>query len=54
MRGDGRGVLRFKFKQFVNLIEEGEKIILSDKLTKAFGRVLKVYPMNEPPKDLQI
>jgi len=52
MRNGDSGVIRFKFKYGVELVEQGAKIMVREGNTKAFGFIKDVYPMNSPPKDL--
>lgn len=52
LRPNDKGIIRFKFKYGVEYIEVGDKIMLREGNTKAFGQILNVYPMNSPPKDL--
>ena len=52
LRTNDKGRIRFKFKYGVEYIEKGDKIMLREGNTKAFGHILKIYPMNDPPKDL--
>lgn len=52
MRNGDSGVIRFKFKYGVELIEEGAKIMVREGNTKAFGFIKHTYPMNAPPADL--
>ena len=52
MRTGDEGIIRFKFKYGVEFIEKGAKIMVREGNTKAFGSIIKVYPMNQPPEDL--
>lgn len=52
MRPNDKGTIRFKFKYGVEFIEVGDKIMLREGNTKAFGQIQKIYPMNQPPADL--
>lgn len=52
MRNGDSGLIRFKFKYGVELVEQGAKIMVREGNTKAFGFIKDVYPMNSPPKDL--
>ena len=52
MRTGDEGIIRFKFKYGVEFIEKGAKIMVREGNTKAFGAIIKVYPMNQPPEDL--
>jgi GTPase len=52
MRNGDSGIIRFKFKYGVELVEKGAKIMVREGNTKAFGFIKEIYPMNQPPKDL--
>lgn len=52
MRNGDSGIIRFKFKYGVELVEKGAKIMVREGNTKAFGFIKESYPMNQPPKDL--
>ena len=44
--------ITFKFKYGVEFIERGDKIMIREGNTKAFGHICDIYPMFAPPKDL--
>ena len=44
--------ITFKFKYGVEFIEKGDKIMIREGNTKAFGSICDIYPMHSPPKDL--
>lgn len=52
MRPNDKGVIRFKFKYGVEVVELGAKIMVREGSTKAFGEIKDIYPMNAPPTDL--
>jgi len=52
MRNGDSGMIRFKFKYGVELIEQGAKIMVREGNTKAFGFIKQTYAMNAPPADL--
>ena len=52
MRNGDSGIIRFKFKYGVELIEKNSKIMVREGNTKAFGYIKETYAMNAPPEDL--
>jgi len=52
MRNGDSGIIRFKFKYGVELIEKNAKIMVREGNTKAFGYIKDTYAMNAPPEDL--
>jgi len=46
LRNGDTGVIRFKFKYGVELVEKGAKIMVREGNTKAFGFIKEVFPMN--------
>lgn len=52
MRTGDEGTIRFKFKYGVEFVEKNAKIMVREGNTKAYGYITRIYPMNEPPKDL--
>ena len=52
LRNGDSGIIRFKFKYGVELIDKGAKLMVREGNTKAFGFVKETFPMNQPPSDL--
>jgi len=52
MRTNDQGRIRFKFKYGVEFIEKGDKIMIREGNTKAFGHISDIFSMHSPPKDL--
>jgi GTPase len=52
MKNGDSGIIRFKFKYGVELIEKNAKIMVREGNTKAFGYIKETFSMNAPPEDL--
>ena len=52
LSANDRDIIRFKFKYGVEFIEKGDKIMIREGNTKAFGHISDIFSMHSPPKDL--
>jgi len=52
MRNGDQGVIRFKFKYGVEFIEKGDKVMIREGNTKAYGHIQNIFSMHAPPGDL--
>ena len=52
LRSDDVATVRFKFKQGVEIVNQGTQVMLTEGTTKAIGVITAVYPFSKPPPDL--